>query len=116
MAQLARDYFALEPDLGTVVDMLPVASTASREIRTRSHPALGARAEDFANFRDRVIAALGNYLDVQPVSRHCARDHHSFAVPTADAEGSECHRTDFYFRHAHPSLSALRNSRDATYN
>ena len=70
MAQLARDDFTLEPHLRVVVDMLPVAPTASRQIRTRRIATVGARADYPANLCDRVIATLRNDLDVQPVARH----------------------------------------------
>ena len=115
--QLARDDFALEAHLRGVVDMLPVASAASRQKRARRDAAVGARADDLANLCDRVIAALRNDRDIEHVARHRVRNHHGLAVDAADAERPERHRIDFDFRHSKQSLSAAyEHLRDATYN
>src|SRR5277367_4154991 len=99
MPQLPRNDLALEPHLRAILDMLPVAPAASRQIRTRRHPPFSTRAYDFTNLRDAVIPTLRNNLDVEPISDHRTRHHHRLPPDASNPKRPKRHRADFNLRH-----------------
>src|SRR5260370_20967596 len=97
MTQFPRNHLAFETQLRTVLDMLPIASAASRQIRARRNPPLVARADNFLDLCDRVVAALRNCRDLEPVSDDGMRAHHGLSAAMSHSERPERHRADFDF-------------------
>jgi hypothetical protein len=97
--QLSRNDLALEPHLRLILDMLPVAPAAARQIRTRRHPPLSTRTHDFTNLRDAVVAPLRNNLDVKVIPDHGARHHHRLSANPPNPKHAKRHRADFNLRH-----------------